>query len=117
MKSKTNIIKVQDREISIVTANNNDYICITDIANTKEGKSRAADIIKKAMIDIHTWMKEQNLKSKMVLQVHDELVFDAYLDEIEILKPKVEFYMKHAIPLEVPMEIGMGTGRNWLEAH
>lgn len=77
----------------------------------------AADIIKKAMIDIHTWMKKEKLKSKMVLQVHDELVFDAYNDELEILKPKIEYFMKNAIPLEVPMEIGMGVGKNWLEAH
>lgn len=77
----------------------------------------AADIIKKAMIDIHAWMKTEKVRSKMVLQVHDELVFDAYTDELEYIKPKIESYMKHAIELEVPMEIGMGSGKNWLEAH
>lgn len=77
----------------------------------------AADIIKKAMIDIHRWMKAEKLQSKLVLQVHDELVFDAHKDEIDYLKPKVEDFMKNAIPLIVPMEIGMGVGINWLEAH
>ncbi len=77
----------------------------------------AADIIKKAMIDIHRWMKKEKVRSKMVLQVHDELVFDMYKDELEQLKPQIESFMKYAIPLEVPMEIGMGSGMNWLEAH
>ncbi|MDX2196700.1 MAG: DNA polymerase I [Cytophagales bacterium] len=77
----------------------------------------AADIIKKAMIDIHEWMTKDNLKSKMVLQVHDELVFDAATDELDYIKPKIEHYMKNAIILEVPMEIGIGTGYNWLQAH
>ncbi len=77
----------------------------------------AADIIKVAMINIHHWMKEAKLKSKMVLQVHDELVFDAHHSEVDLLKEKVEYLMKHAIPLEVPMEIGLGVGANWLEAH
>ncbi|MFN0049371.1 MAG: DNA polymerase I, partial [Cytophagales bacterium] len=77
----------------------------------------AADIIKKAMIDIHLWMKKEKVRSKMVLQVHDELVFDMYQDELEQLKPYIEGFMKNAIPLEVPMEIGMGSGKNWLEAH
>jgi DNA polymerase I len=77
----------------------------------------AADIIKKAMIDIHLWMKKEKVRSKMVLQVHDELVFDMYQDELEQIKPYIEGFMKNAIPLEVPMEIGMGSGKNWLEAH
>jgi DNA polymerase-1 len=77
----------------------------------------AADIIKKAMIDIHHWMKEEKIRSHMVLQVHDELVFDVYKDELELMKSKIESFMKYAIPLEVPMEIGMGSGANWLEAH
>lgn len=77
----------------------------------------AADIIKKAMIDIHAWMKTEKLQSKMVLQVHDELVFDVHNAELEFIKPYINDFMKNAIPLEVPMEIGMGSGRNWLEAH
>ncbi|SHK38942.1 DNA polymerase I [Reichenbachiella agariperforans] len=77
----------------------------------------AADIIKVAMINIHDWMKKEKLKSKMTMQVHDELVFDAHVDELDLLKTKVEEFMKNAISLNVPMEIGMGVGDNWLEAH
>lgn len=77
----------------------------------------AADMIKKAMINIHHWMKSEGLKSRMVLQVHDELVFDAHLSEVELLKTKVEELMRTAIDLPVPMEIGLGTGANWLDAH
>ena len=77
----------------------------------------AADMIKVAMIRIHNWMKKENLKSKMILQVHDELLFDAHKDELELLKKHVEIFMKEAIHLDVPMEVGMGAGKNWLEAH
>ncbi|MEQ9466781.1 MAG: DNA polymerase I [Ekhidna sp.] len=77
----------------------------------------AADIIKIAMINIHKWMKEERMNSKMIMQVHDELVFDMHKDEHEILVSKVEDFMKNAYPLEVPMEIGIGIGENWLEAH
>lgn len=77
----------------------------------------AADIIKIAMINIDRWIKEQNLKSRMILQVHDELVFDVAKEELELLQPKVEELMVNAFPLSVPMEIGLGTGINWLEAH
>lgn len=77
----------------------------------------AADMIKVAMINIHKWMKEENLKSKMIMQVHDELVFDAHTDELESLQEKTAHFMKTAIPMHVPMEVGMGVGDNWLEAH
>ena len=77
----------------------------------------AADIIKIAMIDIHSWMQEEQVQSKMIMQVHDELVFDMHKDEQELLVAKVEEFMKNAHPLEVPMEIGIGVGENWLEAH
>ncbi len=77
----------------------------------------AAEIIKIAMINIHHWMKEEKLKSNMIMQVHDELVFDMHKDEKQLLMTKVEELMKNAHPLEVPMEIGIGVGENWLEAH
>jgi DNA polymerase I len=77
----------------------------------------SADMIKIAMIKIFREMKNQNLKSKMILQVHDELVFDAHRDELETLKPLVENHMKNAIPLKVPVVVDMNTGNNWLEAH
>jgi DNA polymerase-1 len=78
----------------------------------------AADMIKLAMIQIHNAIKEKNLKSKMILQVHDELVFDIYKPELEQMKKLIEEKMKNAIPsLKVPIVVGMGTGENWLEAH
>lgn len=77
----------------------------------------AADMIKVAMVNIHHELKSMNLKSKMILQVHDELVFDVYKPELDILKPMIEKHMKQALPLQVPIEIGMGVGVNWLEAH
>jgi DNA polymerase-1 len=77
----------------------------------------AADMIKIAMIHIHDEMQKHHFKSKMILQVHDELVFDAYPEELDKLKPLVESKMKSAIPLNVPIEVNMGTGKNWLEAH
>ena len=77
----------------------------------------AADIIKVAMINIDNWIQKEKLHSKMILQVHDELVFDVHVDELEQLKPEIEKLMKEALPLEVPMEIEIGVGQNWLEAH
>jgi DNA polymerase-1 len=77
----------------------------------------AADIIKLAMIRLHEWMKKENLKSRMVLQVHDELVFDAHISEIELLKTEVPRFMSEAIAMKVPLEVGVGVGDNWYEAH
>lgn len=77
----------------------------------------AADIIKIAMILIRKWLKREKLKSKMIMQVHDELVFDLHVDEQEIVKPKVIELMKSAVILDVPMEVEVGVGKNWLEAH
>jgi DNA polymerase-1 len=77
----------------------------------------AADMIKIAMIDIHNEFKKQKFKSRMTLQVHDELVFDAHINEIEMIKPIITEKMVNAIKTNVPIEIGIGTGRNWLDAH
>ncbi len=77
----------------------------------------AADMIKIAMINIHNELKKQNFKTKMLLQVHDELVFDVYKPELEKVKPIIEKLMQDALPLKVPVEVGMGVGANWLEAH
>ncbi|MBE0649240.1 MAG: DNA polymerase I [Bacteroidales bacterium] len=77
----------------------------------------SADMIKVAMINIFKELKKQKLKSKMILQVHDELVFDVHKDEIETVKSIVEDKMKHAMELDVPIEVDMNTGSNWLEAH
>ena len=77
----------------------------------------AADMIKLAMIHLNKAMTEMNLKSKMLLQVHDELVFDVYLPELETMKALVADKMKHALQLTVPVEVEIGVGKNWLEAH
>ncbi|MBZ9652373.1 DNA polymerase I [Psychroflexus montanilacus] len=77
----------------------------------------AADIIKVAMINIYEAMEEKNFKSKMLLQVHDELIFDAHKDELEELKTLVKDKMENAFKLDVPLDVDMGTGQNWLEAH
>lgn len=79
----------------------------------------AADMIKLAMIKIHAAFKKENFKSKMLLQVHDELVFDAHKDEIEIIKPVILDCMQTALALPngVPTDAEVGTGDNWLEAH
>lgn len=77
----------------------------------------AADIIKRAMIDIYADMKASNLRSKMIMQIHDELIFNVYPDELEVLKNIVETRMKNAYKGRVPLEVAAGVGHNWLEAH
>lgn len=77
----------------------------------------AADIIKIAMINIHHKLIEGNYKTKMLLQVHDELVFDAYKPELEKLQTLIKTEMENAFKLEVPLVVDLGTGENWLEAH
>ena len=77
----------------------------------------SADMIKIAMIGIHDEMTRLKMQSKMILQVHDELVFDAHLDELDALKAIVQDKMVNALPLSVPVIVEMNTGANWLEAH
>jgi DNA polymerase-1 len=77
----------------------------------------SADMIKIAMIDIFEAFSERKLKSKMILQVHDELVFDTHLDELDEVKKIVEEKMKNALKLDVPVVVDMNNGSNWLEAH
>lgn len=77
----------------------------------------AADLIKIAMINIHKDMKAKNLKSKMTMQVHDELVFDVLITEKDTVKEIISNRMRNAIKTEVPIEIEIGEGKNWLEAH
>jgi DNA polymerase I len=77
----------------------------------------AADIIKLAMINIHKRFEKENFKSKMILQVHDELVFDAHKEELKIIKSIVKHEMENAFSLKVPLDVEMGVGNNWLEAH
>lgn len=77
----------------------------------------AADIIKIAMVHIHEFLKNGKFKSKMIMQVHDELIFDLHKEEEAAVKPRVVELMKHAVNIEVPMEVEVGVGANWLEAH
>jgi DNA polymerase-1 len=96
-------------------------------ATTRKGAERnaintriqgtAADMIKIAMSRIHRLIRERAFRSTMLLQVHDELVFDLHRDEVETLPPLVVKEMREAMPMRVPIEVEMGTGETWLEAH
>ncbi|MBW1294694.1 DNA polymerase I [Aquimarina litoralis] len=77
----------------------------------------AADIIKIAMINIHKKLKEGDYKTKMLLQVHDELVFDVYKPELDTIKSLIKSEMENAYKLAVPLDVDLGLGTNWLEAH
>ncbi|MCD6202013.1 MAG: DNA polymerase I [Bacteroidales bacterium] len=77
----------------------------------------AADIIKLAMIRIQKLLEKNTRKTKMILQVHDELLFDMYIPEKEDVIEQVVYEMEHVVKLKVPLTVDYGTGRNWLEAH
>lgn len=77
----------------------------------------AADMIKIAMINIHKELTKRKAKTKMILQVHDELLFDAHKDEIDELRPVIKKLMETALPMEVPILVETGIGENWLDAH
>ncbi len=77
----------------------------------------AADIIKIAMINIQNLFEKENYKSKMLLQVHDELVFDIHKDELELLKPIIKNEMENAYKLSIPLDVDLDIGENWLDAH
>ena len=77
----------------------------------------AADMIKIAMINIHQAMRDAGLNSKMILQVHDELVFEVPLNEVDEMRSLVKKRMEEALELRVPVKVEIGTGQNWLEAH
>jgi len=77
----------------------------------------AADIIKRAMIDIHQWLIAEKSSIRMIMQVHDELVFEVPVDQIDTAKTKIEQFMSNAAKLDVPLEVGIGIGDNWEKAH
>jgi DNA polymerase-1 len=77
----------------------------------------AADIIKIAMINIHKKLISDNYKSKMLLQVHDELVFDVHNSELDKMKEMIKYEMENAFKMEVPLDVDLGAGKDWLEAH
>ena len=69
------------------------------------------------MINIHNKLQDGNYKSKMLLQVHDELVFDVYKPELDAMKTLIKIEMENAYTLDVPLDVEMDIGDNWLEAH
>ncbi len=77
----------------------------------------AADIIKLAMINIHNWLKDNNKKSRMLLQVHDELIFEIHESELDEVPAKIEELMEASFEMKVPLKVEAGIGENWLEAH
>lgn len=76
----------------------------------------SADIIKKAMIEIHNRFRKQNIKSKMILQVHDELIFDCLESELEIVKSIVKEIMEGVVNISVPLKVDINYGKNWYDA-
>lgn len=77
----------------------------------------AADIIKQAMIDIANWLEQDPIDARMILQVHDELVFEVKEDDVALLSEGVRFRMSSAAALDVPLVVDVGVGDNWDEAH
>ena len=101
----------------ITSANNTVRAQAERVAINAPMQGSAADIIKVAMVNIHRELKQRRMKSKLLLQVHDELVFDAHNDEADELKTLVRDRMEGAMPLAVPLVVDMALGKNWLEAH
>ncbi len=101
----------------ITSANNTVRAQAERIAINAPMQGTAADIIKVAMVNIHADMKQRRMRSKLLLQVHDELVFDAHNDEAEELKALVKERMEGAMVLNAPLVVDMALGKNWLEAH
>ena len=77
----------------------------------------AADIIKRAMIDVDRWLEDAALDAKMIMQVHDELVFEVAREDLDALSAGVRERMESAAQLEVPLVVDVGCGDNWDEAH
>jgi DNA polymerase-1 len=77
----------------------------------------AADLIKLAMVAVQNWLEAEGLKTRMLLQVHDELVFDVPLEEVDVMKALVQECMEHAVEVGVPTEVQVEVGENWLDAH
>ena len=77
----------------------------------------SADIIKKAMLDIQSWIDKENLKIKMFMQVHDELVFELDAKMSDAYAIDIKALMSNALKLSIPLEVDVGMGSNWQEAH
>jgi DNA polymerase-1 len=77
----------------------------------------SADIIKKAMLDIHTWIGQNNLDIRMIMQVHDELVFEVNTSKADEFAHKIQDLMANAHPLDIPLKVDIGIGNSWQQAH
>jgi DNA polymerase-1 len=102
-------------EINARNANRRQYAERTAINAPMQGT--AADIIKKAMISVHQWLQDERPGARMIMQVHDELVFEVEEDEVDGVKVRVTELMNAAATLSVPLKVDVGVGRNWDEAH
>ena len=101
----------------ITSANNTVRAQAERIAINAPMQGTAADIIKVAMVRIHDELKRKRMRSKLLLQVHDELVFDTHNDEAAELLPMVKELMEGAMQLDAPLLVDIHLGKNWLEAH
>jgi DNA polymerase-1 len=101
----------------IDSANAMQRIAAENMAVNSPLQGTAADIIKRAMLEVHRRLGEENLQAKMILQVHDELVLDVPEAELDQVKLLLKECMEGAAELNVPLEVDMGHGKNWLEAH
>lgn len=111
-------IKGRKRHIPDINSNNKTVVGFAERnAINAPIQGSAADMIKLAMISIRRYLQSSDLKTKMILQVHDELLFDVPKDELEVVKPIVCELMENAMPLDVPIVSEAGVGENWLEAH
>ena len=110
---------IMNRKRTIDELNNKNYIIRQSgerIALNTPIQGSSADIIKLAMIEIHKKLNEEHFKSKMVLQIHDELVFDVCIDEKEKIEQLVKDIMENCYKLDVPLVVEMSSGKNWYEA-
>lgn len=119
-KEKGYVETILNRKRSIVDINNSNFMlrsAAERIARNTPIQGSAADIIKLAMIKVYEALKKQNLKSKLILQVHDELILNVPHDEIETVKHLLKDCMEDAYILIVPLKVDMNTGDSWYEAH
>ena len=113
------VVTLFNRKRTIPELNNKNYMIRSSaerMALNTPIQGTSADILKKAMIEIYDKFKENNLKSKMLIQVHDELVFDCQLDELDIVKDIVRDTMENVIKLSVPLHVEINYGKDWYEA-
>ena len=118
-KEKGYVKTIMNRKRVIDELKNKNYMIRQQgerIALNTPVQGSSADILKKAMIEIYQEFKEKNLKSKMIIQVHDELVFNVLIEELDTVKEIVQRVMENTYQLNVPLKVDMETGKDWYEA-